>query len=121
LFQFLDIANRDNEIQKLNGDVSRVKDILQRQTIDMEQLKQQINEQRQNNHVEENNKIEIRNLQNALDSSKKELEAQKALITDYKKKLDDLNKQLEMKPPAPKSGGDSFLVIISRHYVLLFL
>jgi predicted RNase H-like nuclease (RuvC/YqgF family) len=92
--------------------MTRVKDLLQRQTSEVDQLKQQINEHHQNNHAEENSKIEIRNLQNALDSSKKELEAQKVLMSDYKKKLDDLNKQLESKP-AQKAGGDSFLVIIA--------
>lgn len=77
----------------------------------MDQLKQQINEQTQKIHAEEDNKIEIRNLQNALDSSKKELEAQNLQINDYKKKLDDLSKQLaESKQLTKKSGGDSFLV-----------
>lgn len=104
-----DVSNRDGEIQKLNAEVTRVKDILQRQTVEVDQLKQQVNEYHQNNHAEENNKIEIRNLQNALDSSKKELEAQSALIVDYKRKLEDLSKQLEAKS-AQKAAGDNFLL-----------
>jgi hypothetical protein len=87
-------------------EVARVKEVLQRQTIEMEKL----NEQHQNNHADENNKIEIRNLQNALDSSKKELEAQKVLNNDYKKKTDDLSKQLADAKQSLQKSGDSFLV-----------
>lgn len=85
---------------------------MQRQTFEVEQLKKQLNEQQQNNHADESNKIEIRNLQNALDSSKKELEAQRALVNDFKAKADDLNKQLAESKQLTnsKSSGDSFLV-----------
>lgn len=108
---FEDITTRDSEAKKLNAEISRIQDLIQRQTGEMDQLKQQLKEQHQNNHAEESNKIEIKNLQNALDSSKKELEAQKVLVNDYKKKLDDLSKQLvESKQLTHKSGGDSFLV-----------
>lgn len=112
---FPELSSRDGEIQKLNVDITRSKEldkVVQRQTFELEQLKKQLNDQQQNNHAEENNKIEIRNLQNALDSSKKELEAQRVLVTDYKVKLDDLTKQLTESKQLTnsKSAGDSFLV-----------
>jgi small-conductance mechanosensitive channel len=86
------------------------------QTFDLEQLKKQISDQNQHKHAEESNKIEMRNLQNALDSSKKELEAQRALVTDYKVKLDDLTKQLTESKQLTnsKASGDSFLVRIKK-------
>ena len=86
---------------------------MQRQTFELEQLKKQLIEQQQNNHAEESNKIEIRNLQNALDSSKKELEAQRTLVSDFKSKVEDLNKQLtesKQLTNSKASSGDSFLV-----------
>lgn len=110
-----ELTNRDNEIQKLTAEAARAKDmdkLVQRQTFDLEQLKKQLGEQQQlNNHADEN-KIEIRNLQNALDSSKKELEAQRVLVTDYKVKLEDLNKQLSESKQLTntKASGESFLV-----------
>ena len=59
----------------------------------------------------EETKIEIKNLQNALDSSKKELESQRMLVNEYKMKIEDLSKQvMESKLLTQKSGGDSFLV-----------
>lgn len=58
------------------------------------ELNEKLAAQQQNNHVDENNKIEIKNLQNALDSSKKEQEGQKGLVTELKKTVDELNKQL---------------------------
>lgn len=86
-----------------------VREILQTQTIEKEQLTQQINTLHQNNHAEEN-KIEIRNLQNALDSSKKELESQRALVNDYKMRIEDLSKQLAEAKQLTQKSGDSFLV-----------
>ena len=111
----IDLANRDADIQKLNADVVRIKEldkVVQRQTFELEQTKKQLTDQQQNNHADESNKIEIRNLQNALDSSKKELESQRGLVSDYKAKLDDLNKQLADSKTLTnsKSSGDSFLV-----------
>lgn len=113
------MTNRDGDIQKLNVDVARAKEldkVVQRQTFELEQVKKQLSDHLQNNHADEN-KIEIRNLQNALDSSKKELEAQRALVNDYKVKLEDLNQQLTESKQLTnsKSSGDSFLVSSSRY------
>lgn len=117
---FQDLSNRDSEIQKLNVDAARAKEldsVVQRQTFELDQAKKQLSDQQQNNHAEENSKIEIRNLQNALDSSKKELDAQRIHVGDYKAKLDDLNKQLtESKQTTnSKAAGDSFLVRSNRN------
>lgn len=111
----LELADRNIEVQKLNSECTRAKEldkIVQRQIFELEQLKKQLSEQQQNNHADESNKIEIRNLQNALDSSKKELESQRVVVSDYKGKLDDLNKQLTESKQLTnsKSSGDSFLV-----------
>lgn len=97
--------------------------VVQRQSFDLEQLKKQLIDQEQNNHAEESNKIEIRNLQNALDSSKKELESQRMLVSDYKAKQDDLNKQLAESKQITnsKASGDSFLVMPSPQIYQLSL
>jgi ribosome-binding protein 1 len=114
-----------SDVQRLNADVVRAKEmdkIVQRQTFDMEQLKKQLAEQQQNNHAEESNKIEIRNLQNALDSSKKELESQRSHVSDYKAKVEDLNKQLadSKQLTNSKSSGDSFLVRFFNYFYFNF-
>lgn len=113
------MTNRDGEIQKLNIEVARSKEsdkVVQRQTFELEQLKKQLSDHLQNNHAVEENKIEIRNLQNALDSSKKELEAQRVLLNDYRVKLEDLNQQLTESKQLTnsKSSGDNFLVSCKR-------
>lgn len=114
----LELSSRDNELQKLNVELSRAKElekVVQMQTYDMEQLKKQLSDQQHKKDADESNKIEMRNLQNALDSSKKELESQRALVTDYKVKLDDLTKQLTESKQLTnsKSSGDNFLVRLS--------
>lgn len=86
-----------------------VKELLQRQTIEKEKLNQQLDTLHQNNHAEEN-KIEIRNLQNALDSSKKDIESQGQLVNDYKMRIDDLTKQVTEAKQLTQKSGDSFLV-----------
>ena len=93
--------------------------MVQRQTAEIDQLKYQLNEQRQNNnHADESNKIEIRNLQNELDSRNKELDVNKAFVNDYKKKLDDLNKQLVDSKQLAHKSGDNFLVIYDNNIML---
>ena len=100
----------------LNAESVRGKELeknLKQQNGEIEQLKKQINEQQQQNNHADENKIEIRNLQNALDSSKKELEAQRVLVSDFKSKVDDLNQQLaesKQLTNSKSSSGDSFLV-----------
>jgi chromosome segregation ATPase len=94
----------------LGSELAHAKDILQRQTIEKEQMNQQLNSL-QINHAEEN-KIEFKNLQNALDSSKKELEAQRMIVNDYKMKIEDLSKQVVENKQLTQKSGDSFLVSV---------
>lgn len=80
----------------------------QQQNFEAEQLKAQLGElqtkQKQaaavmaattaaNTQAEESNKVEIRNLQNALDSSKTELAVCRSELADYKSKLADQEHQ----------------------------
>jgi predicted RNase H-like nuclease (RuvC/YqgF family) len=117
---------RDNDIQKLNADLTRAKEldkVVQRQTAEVEQLKKQLNEQQQNKHADENSKIEIRNLQNALDSSKKELESQHTIVIDFKKQIEDLKRQLSESKKltnSNSSSGDSFLVSCNLILIEIF-
>ncbi|XP_055541449.1 putative leucine-rich repeat-containing protein DDB_G0290503 isoform X2 [Wyeomyia smithii] len=108
-----DIGAYESELQQLRV-VANQKDELvktcQQQSYELEQLKGQMDElqakQKQaaaavaaaavvKNQVEENNKVEIRNLQNALDSSKTELVVCRTEIVDYRSKLADHEKQLQ--------------------------
>lgn len=118
-FLFIDVhselSTRETELQKLTTEVSRTKDIEKlytSQKYDMEQLKIQLADQEKINIAEEKNKIEIRNLQNALDSSKKELEAQRAQAQDFKIKAEELSKQMVESRllTNSKQTEDSFLV-----------
>ncbi|XP_070509386.1 putative leucine-rich repeat-containing protein DDB_G0290503 isoform X2 [Chironomus tepperi] len=106
-----DNATRESESKKLNAEISHIQEIFQRQIVEIDQLKHQLNDQRQINiHTDESNKIEIRNLQNELDSRNKELDVNKALVNDYKKKLDDLNKQIVDSKQLANKSGDNFLM-----------
>lgn len=113
-----DLTLRDADVKELNVDATRAKEldkVVQRQTSELEQLKKQLSEQQQSKHgAEENSKIEIRNLQNALDSSKKESEAQHANVAEFKKQIEDLRKQLaesqQLTKAANATSGDSFLL-----------
>lgn len=106
----LDLSNRESEIQKLNNEIVHVKDMLQRQANEKDQMSQQLSTI-QSNHAEES-KIEIKNLQNALDSSKKELEAQRMLVNEYKLRIEDLGKQVMESKQLTQKSGDNFLVNI---------
>lgn len=122
--QNTDLTSRDADLKELNVDATRAKEldkVVQRQTSELEQLKKQLSEQQQSKHgAEENSKIEIRNLQNALDSSKKESEAQHANVAEFKKQIEDLRKQLvesqQLTKAANATSGDSFLVSIRLHH-----
>lgn len=110
-----DLSTRETELQKLTTEVTRTKDVEKLYTVqkyDLEQLKLKLGDQEKSNHAEEKNKIEIRNLQNALDSSKKELEAQRAQAHDFKLKAEELSKQMVESRllTNSKQTEDSFLV-----------
>ena len=110
-----ELSTRETELQKLTTEVTRTKDVEKLYTVqkyDLEQLKLQLADQEKSNHAEEKNKIEIRNLQNALDSSKKELEAQRAQAQEFKVKAEELSKQMVESRllTNSKQTEDSFLV-----------
>lgn len=78
----------NEENQRLRVDLLHKEDLdLKKKQFEIEQLKQQIDQMAKAAHHDDANKVEIRNLQNALDSSVKE-------TNEYKKVIDDLNKQI---------------------------
>ena len=124
---FLDNSTRDSELQKLQNELTRLKEVEKAfavQKRELDQLSEKLSAQQQNNHVDENNKIEIKNLQNALDSSKKEQEGQKGLVTELKKTVEELNKQLadSKQSSLKKDENDSAVRIIelSQHKMKSF-
>lgn len=91
-----------NEMQRLHGDnVRKIADkdeyekILQMQKYDLEQLRAQIAEQNvKSNHLDDSSKVEIRNLQNALDSSNTEVQLGRNDLVKSKERVDDLTAQI---------------------------
>lgn len=96
-----DVGLINVENQRLRADLCRkdnLESMLELQKFEYEKLKQQMSEQVKSVHMDDNNKVEIRNLQNALDSSQKELTEYRTEAIDNKKVVDDLNGQAkEMK------------------------
>lgn len=95
-----DVVMRQNEADMANVNAMNQRLIAEeqmyiRQKYDLEQLKLEIAEQSSKaNHLDDSSKVEIRNLQNALDSSKKELSLCRTEFSDQKLKLDESNKQI---------------------------
>lgn len=91
-----------NEMQRLHGDnVRKIADkdeyekIIQMQKYDLEQLRAQIAEQNaKSNHLDDSSKVEIRNLQNALDSSNTELQLGRGDLVKSKELVDELTAQV---------------------------
>lgn len=87
-----------NEMQRLHGDsVRNVADkeeyekLLSMQKYELEQLRAQVAEQTaKSSHLDDSSKVEIRNLQNALDSSNTELQLCRADLANSKERVDDL-------------------------------
>lgn len=87
-----------NEMQRLHGDnVQNVADkeeyekMLSMQKFDLEQLRAQVAEQTaKSSHLDDSSKVEIRNLQNALDSSNTELQLGRADLANSKERVDEL-------------------------------
>ncbi|XP_053693226.1 kinectin isoform X2 [Sabethes cyaneus] len=108
-----DINAYESELQQLRVVASQKDELVktcQQQSYEIEQIKAQMDDlqakQKQaaaavaaaaavKNQVEENNKVEIRNLQNALDSSKTELVVCRTELVDYRSKLADHEQQLQ--------------------------
>lgn len=90
------VRQSDGDLAKLNADNQRLRaeeQLYARQKYDLEQLKIQVAEQSSKaNHLDDSSKVEIRNLQNALDSSKKELSVCRSEFSDHKVKIEECNK-----------------------------
>lgn len=93
-----DITYLNNEILRLRNECQR-KEELEKQyamkTYEFEQLELRLNEQnKQSNQIEDSSKVEIRNLENALDSTKTELTLSRTELADSSKRIDELKTQL---------------------------
>jgi ribosome-binding protein 1 len=87
-----DMHGRDDEIHRLNGELQKQKEEFDRamtQQLGDLQAKQQA-VAAANHHDEESSKVEIKNLQNALDSTRTELNSAKNGSEGYKQQVDDL-------------------------------
>lgn len=93
-----DVAFLNGELLRLRNECQR-KDELEKQyamkTYEFEQLELRLNEQnKQSTQLEDCSKVEIRNLQNALDSTKTELTLSRTDLADNSKRVDELTAQV---------------------------
>lgn len=99
------VRKNEQDLAFLNGEVLRLRNECQRKeelekqyamkTYEYEQLELRLNEQnKQSNQIEDCSKVEIRNLQNALDSTKTELTLSRTELVDSSKRVDELKSQL---------------------------
>lgn len=99
------VRKNEQELAFLNGELLRLRTECQRKeelekqyamkTYEYEQLELRLNEQnKQSTQLEDCSKVEIRNLQNALDSTKTELTLSRNELIDSSKRVDELNAQL---------------------------
>lgn len=99
-------ARHADEIARLNGEVQRLHNECQRQEeietafsaakYELDQLQVCVAEQKkQSTQIEDTSKVEIRNLQNALDSTKTELTQSRTELVDSAKRIGDLGSQLD--------------------------
>lgn len=93
-----DLAYLNSEVLRLRNECQR-KDELEKlfamKTFELEQLESRFNEQnKQTNQIEDSSKVEIRNLQNELDSTKTELKLSRTELADSSNRIGELNSQL---------------------------
>lgn len=93
-----DAGHLNAEIQRLRAECTR-KDEYEKlfaiQKYDLEQLEARMAEQsKANNHLDDTSKVEIRNLQNALDSTKAELTLSRKELADGNNTVGDLTAQM---------------------------
>lgn len=104
--KYQDSARQTDEIARLNADIQRLHSECQRKEevekayavtkYDYEQLQACVADQKkQSSQIEDSSKVEIRNLQNALDSTKTELTQSRSELADSAKHVGDLNSQLD--------------------------
>lgn len=94
-----DVAHLNAELQRLRNECQR-KDEFEKlyamKKYELEQLEACVAEQnKQSNQMEDNSKVEIRNLQNALDSTKTELALSRNELADGAKCIGELNQKLD--------------------------
>lgn len=104
--KYQELAHKsEQDVAYLNGELLRLRTECQRKeeleklyamkTYEFEQLESRLNEQnKQSNQIEDSSKVEIRNLQNALDSTKTELTLSRNELADSSKRIGELNSQL---------------------------
>lgn len=114
------VRKSEQEVAYLNSEVLRLRNECQRKeeleklyavkTIEMEQLELRFKEQnKQSNQIEDSSKVEIRNLENALDSTKTELALSRNELAESSKRIAELNTQLnELKS---KLDADNSMVV----------
>lgn len=91
-----DIAYLNSEIVRLRNECQRKDEFEKQKTYELEELQLRLNEQnKQSNQIEDSSKVEIRNLQNALDSTKTELTLSRNELADSSKRIDELAAQLD--------------------------
>lgn len=100
------VSHREQELQHMNAETQRLRadaackeeyeKIFEMRNYELEQLKAQVNEQNTKaNHLDDSSKVEIRNLQNALDSSRKELSVGKAQLAEKDSTLNTYKTQMD--------------------------
>lgn len=82
----------ESENQRLRSDIEK---LFTRNQYETEQLKIKLSEQTKSAHLDETNKVEMRNLQNALDSSRAELNSNRNESNDNKNTINELQAQLK--------------------------
>lgn len=80
------------ENQRLRSDFEK---LYTRHQYETEQFKTKLAEQTKSVHLDETNKVEMRNLQNALDSSRAELNSNRNESNDYKNTINELQTQIK--------------------------
>lgn len=99
------VRKNEQDLAYLNGEIVRLRSECQRKeeleklctlkAYELEQLEARLNDQnKQSNQIEDSSKVEIRNLQNALDSTKTELTLSRKELADSSKHIGELNTQL---------------------------
>lgn len=93
-----DSAHLNSEIQRLRTECQRKEEIEKMFAVkkfELEQLESRLAEQsKQSNQIEDSSKVEIRNLQNALDSTKTELQLSRNELADSANRIGELSSQL---------------------------
>lgn len=82
----------ESENQRLRSDIEK---LYTRHQYETEQLKIKITEQTKSAHLDETNKVEMRNLQNALDSSRAELISNRNEFNDKNNTINELQTQIK--------------------------